>query len=88
LLFPARHEHNDREANEMKRAIENFAKPYGFREFEFVRAGPDGAYWKRADGMVVRVAAAEGERPRMKKADPRSASSAEWEVALGRSGAT
>ena len=46
----------------MKRVMENFAKPYGFRDFEFVRAGPEGAYWKRADGMVVRVAAAEGER--------------------------
>ena len=39
----------------MKRAKENFARPYGLRDFEFVRAGPDGAYWQRSDGMVVRM---------------------------------
>jgi hypothetical protein len=72
----------------MKRAKENFARPYGLRDFEFVRAGPDGAYWQRADGMVVRMAAAEGDRAQMQKADSRSSSLAEWEVALGRSGAT
>jgi hypothetical protein len=73
----------------MKRAKEDFAMPYGFRDFEFVRAGPDGAYWQRADGMVVRMAAAEGDRaPPMRKADGRSSSLAGWEIALGRSGAT
>jgi hypothetical protein len=72
----------------MKRAKANFARPYGLRDFEFVRAGPDGAYWQRADGMVVRMAAAEGDRAQMQKADGRSSSLAEWEVALGRSGAT
>ena len=30
----------------MKRAKANFARPYGLRDFEFVRAGPDGAYWQ------------------------------------------
>ena len=72
----------------MKRVLGNFAKPYGVRDFEFVRAGPEGAYWKRADGLVVRVAAAEGDSLRKPNAGPRSASSSEWEVALGRSGAT
>jgi hypothetical protein len=66
----------------------NFAAPYGLRDFEFVRAGPDGAYWQRADGMVVRIAAAEGGRARVREADERSSSIAEWEVVLGRSGAT
>jgi hypothetical protein len=79
---------NDCEAPQMKRALENFAGPYGFRDFEFVRAGPEGAYWKRADGLVVRIAAAEGDSQRKPNAEPRSASLAEWEVALGRSGAT
>jgi hypothetical protein len=72
----------------MKRAKENFAEPYGLRDFEFVRAGPDGAYWRRADGMVVRMAAAERGRARMREAADRDASMREWEVALGRSGAT
>jgi hypothetical protein len=72
----------------MKRAKEDFARPYGLRDFEFVRAGPDGAYWKRADGMVVRLASAEDDRSAMRNAGNRSMSLAEWEIALGRSGAT
>jgi len=72
----------------MKRAKENFARPYGLRDFEFVRAGPDGAYWQRSDGMVVRMAAPEYDRVQLRKAEQRRASMAEWEVALGRSGAT
>ena len=71
----------------MKRA-KDFAEPYGLRDFEFVRAGPDGAYWQRADGMVVRMAAAERGRARMREAADQDASMREWEVALGRSGAT
>ena len=57
---------NNREANEMKRAKENFARPYGLRDFEFVRAGPDGAYWQHSDGMVVRMAAPEVDRAQMR----------------------
>ena len=72
----------------MKRAKEDFARPYGLRDFEFVRGGPDGAYWQRADGMVVRLASAEVDCSTMRKAGGRSMSLAEWEVVLGRSGAT
>jgi hypothetical protein len=72
----------------MKRALADFAEPYALRDFEFVRAGPDGAYWQRADGMVVRVAAAECRRARMPEARDPGATPAEWEVVLGRSGAT
>lgn len=72
----------------MRQAMENFAEPYGFRDFEFVRAGPDGAYWQRADGMVVRMAAAERCRARMRETRNPETCPSEWEVALGRSGAT
>ncbi len=72
----------------MKRARENFVAPYGYRDFEFVRAGPEGAYWRAADGMRVRLAAAEGGRPPFRKAPWRDTPQTEWEVALGRSGAT
>ena len=72
----------------MKRPMENLAKPYGLRDFEFVRAGPDGAYWQHSDGMIVRIAAPEVDHAQMRKAEERRASMAEWEVALGRSGAT
>ena len=70
----------------MKRAKENFARPYGPRDFEFVRGGPDGAYWVSADGMVVRVAAAEETRVRVRKAA--WTRSLEPERELERSGAT
>jgi hypothetical protein len=72
----------------MKRAREDFAGPYGLRDFEFVGAGPEGAYWQRADGMVVRMAAAERSSARMREVKGQEASAPEWEVALGRSGAT
>jgi hypothetical protein len=72
----------------MKRLKEDFARPYALRDFEFVRAGPEGAHWRSADGMVVRLAAAEGERSRLRKAPWRDTPQTEWEVALGRSGAT
>jgi len=72
----------------MKRAKADFAEPYGLRDFEFVRAGPEGAYWQRADGMVVRMAAAERGRARMREARGSETTPSEWEIALGRSGAT
>ena len=37
-------------------------KPYRPGDYEFVRAGREGAYWRTANGMVVRMAAAEPER--------------------------
>ena len=72
----------------MKRASGNFVEPYGYRDFEFVRAGPEGAYWLAADGMRVRIAAAEGGPSRIREAPWRDTPQTEWEVALGRSGAT
>jgi len=72
----------------MKRAKADFAEPYGLRDFEFVRAGPEGAYWQRADGMVVRMAAAERGRARMREARDSESTLSDWEIALGRSGAT
>jgi hypothetical protein len=69
----------------MKRANMEFARPHGFREFEFVRAGPDGAYWHAADGMVVRVAAAE--RGRAREAEALDTSLPRYEIARGRAGA-
>jgi hypothetical protein len=53
-----------------------------------VRAGPEGAYWLAPDGMMVRVAAPEGGRARMREAEWRHTHRAELEIALGRSGAT
>jgi hypothetical protein len=73
----------------MKRANVGFARPHGFRDFEFVRAGPDGAYWQAADGMVVRVAAAERRRARAREAEALDTPLAEsgYEIAPGRIGA-
>ena len=72
----------------MRHAKRDFARPYGLRDFEFVRAGPDGAHWRGPDGMVVRVAAAEHGRARIPEPDWRHTQRAEWESALWRSGAT
>jgi hypothetical protein len=70
----------------MRRAKENFARPYGPRDFEFVRAGPDGAFWVSADGMVVRVAASEAMGARVRKSA--WAPQSEQERELEPSGAT
>jgi hypothetical protein len=78
----------DNEAPKMKRANVEFARPHRHRDFEFVRAGPEGAYWLAPDGMMVRVAAPEGGRARMREAEWRHTHRAELEIALGRSGAT
>ena len=40
----------------MSRADMDFARPYGFGDFELVREPRSGAYWQAADGMVVRLA--------------------------------
>ena len=42
----------------MKRARNELTRPYGGHEYELIRAGPHGSYW-RADGVEVRLAAAE-----------------------------
>jgi hypothetical protein len=47
------------EAPEMRRARSEPARPYGGREYELMRAGPEGIYWRAAEGVEVRVAAAE-----------------------------
>jgi hypothetical protein len=70
----------------MKRAKMGFARPYGFRDFEFMRAGPDGTYWQAADGMVVRVAAAERRRARAREAEALDTSLAGYEIAPGPAG--
>lgn len=53
----------------MKREEIKWPRPHGIRDFELVRAGPDGAYWHAADGMVVRVAAAEHRRAPAREVD-------------------
>ncbi len=68
----------------MKRANMEFARPHGFREFEFVWAGPDGAYWHAVDGMVVRVAAAE--RGRAREAEALDTSLSRYEIGRGDAG--
>jgi hypothetical protein len=50
------------EANEMRRERNEPARPHGGRVYELIRAGPDGSCWRAADGVEVRLAAAERER--------------------------
>ena len=37
------------------------ARPYGGRNYYLVRAGCEGTYWRAAEGMEIRLAAAERE---------------------------
>ena len=50
------------EAPEMRRQRNEPARPYGGREYELIRAGPEGICWRAADGLEIRLAAAERER--------------------------
>ncbi len=59
----------------MRRAGNEPARPYGGHEYELVRAGPQGVYWRAAHGVLVRVAAAEAER-RTASDEPRRIASA------------
>ena len=71
----------------MKREKMKWARPHGIRDFELVRAGPDGAYWQAADGMVVRVAAAEHRWAPAREADAGDASVAAGEMPPRHAGA-
>ncbi|MCC7326131.1 MAG: hypothetical protein IT521_04935 [Burkholderiales bacterium] len=54
----------------MARLLEALERPYGRDHFEFIRAGRDGIYRRAADGLIIRIAAAEGvsEAERMARA--------------------
>jgi hypothetical protein len=65
FLSPAASENDVDEAHEMTRLWEALERPAGLDrtagrgDCELVRAGRAGTYWQAADGLVVRVAAAE-----------------------------
>jgi hypothetical protein len=44
-------------------------RPHGARNFVLLREGPEGTLWRAADGMVVRVAAAERRREAAREAE-------------------
>ncbi len=72
----------------MRHAKRDFARPYGLhRDFEFVRAGPEGVHWRGQDGMVVRIAAAEHGRTPASVPESLHDRRVESECAPGRSGA-
>ena len=50
------------EAQEMTRTLLELAPPRTRDDLELVRDGREGTYWQAADGLVVRVAAAENAR--------------------------
>ena len=68
----------------MKRAKVVNASPYGLRDFAFIPEGPQGTYWQAADGMVVRVAAAERPRARAREAEGWDTSLPGHEIFSGR----
>ncbi len=51
----------------MRRVRNEPAPPHGGRECELIRAGHGGMYWRAADGLEVRLAAAEREKDTAKR---------------------
>jgi hypothetical protein len=47
------------EAQEMTRTLQELEPPRARDDLELVRDGREGTYWQAADGLIVRVAAAE-----------------------------
>ena len=45
----------------MKRATQDFKRPYCGSEYQLVRAGPRGTYWQAPDGRCVQLAASDYE---------------------------
>ena len=43
----------------MARILEELERPYGREHMELIRAGREGIYRRAADGLIVRIAAAE-----------------------------
>jgi hypothetical protein len=46
----------------MTRHLQDLEPPRARGDLALVRAGREGTYWQAADGLIVRVAAREGER--------------------------
>jgi hypothetical protein len=44
----------------MARLLEELERPYGRDHLELIRAGREGIYRRAADGLIIRIAAAEG----------------------------
>ena len=44
----------------MARLLEELERPYGREHYELIRAGREGIYRQAADGLIIRIAAAEG----------------------------
>ena len=68
----------------MKRARGAVRRPYVVRDFEFIREGPDGTVWQAADGMAVRIAAAERPRRRAREGEALDTSLAGHGIPSGR----
>ena len=47
------------EAHKMASILEELRRPYGREHWDLIKAGRDGSYWQRADGLIVRLAVAE-----------------------------
>ena len=46
----------------MARLLEELERPYGRDHYELIKAGRNGIYRRAADGLIIRIAAAEGAR--------------------------
>jgi hypothetical protein len=53
---------DDNEAHKMIRLLEELQRPHRRDHYELIRGGREGLYWQAADGLIVRLAAAEAVR--------------------------
>ena len=43
----------------MAKLLDELRRPYGLEHWQLIKSGREGSYWQAADGLIVRLAAAE-----------------------------
>jgi hypothetical protein len=46
----------------MAKILDAVRRPYGLEHWQLIKSGREGVYWQAADGLIVRLAAAEAAR--------------------------
>ena len=58
-LLPGATTNDQNEEHKMARLLEELERPYGAAHYELIRSASDGIYRQGADGLIIRIAAAE-----------------------------
>ena len=60
-MLPVTTDDDEGEAQKMTRTLLEPARPRGREDLALVRGGREGTYWQAPDGLIVRLAVAEGD---------------------------